>query len=85
MPGQELTTLERVAEIGTMLFPVWALISASIAFFHPPSLNWMTTTQFEQGVGLLMLAMGLSLSMEDFKKVKDWSNILRDLDVPLRC
>ena len=51
-----------------MLFPVWALISAAIAFFNPPSLNWMTNTQFEQGVGLLMLSMGLSLSMEDFKK-----------------
>jgi len=51
-----------------MLFPLWALISASIAFYHPPSLNWMSTQQFEQGVGLLMLSMGLSLSMDDFKK-----------------
>lgn len=61
------TALERVAEIGTMMFPIWALISGAVAFFHPPSLNWMTPTQFEQGVGLLMLAMGLSLSMDDFK------------------
>lgn len=30
----------------------------------------MTTGQFEQGVGLLMLAMGLSLSMDDFRKVR---------------
>lgn len=61
-------TLQKIAEVGTMLFPVWALISASVAFYHPPSLNWMTPHQFEQGVGLLMLAMGLSLSLEDFKK-----------------
>jgi len=68
---QKATRLERLAEIGTMLFPVWALLSGSIAFFHPPSLNWMTPSQFEQGVGILMLSMGLSLSMEDFKKVSE--------------
>ncbi|KAL4527435.1 hypothetical protein Ndes2526B_g08877 [Nannochloris sp. 'desiccata'] len=62
------TAIQRIAEIGTMMFPIWALISGAIAFFHPNSLNWMTTTQFEQGVGLLMLAMGLSLSMDDFRK-----------------
>jgi len=60
--------LEQIAEIGTMLFPIWALISATTAFFYPSTLNWMTTSQFEQGVGLLMLSMGLSLSLEDFKK-----------------
>jgi predicted Na+-dependent transporter len=53
-----------------MLFPVWALISGCTAFFHPASLNWMTTQQFEWGVGLLMLAMGLSLTKEDFQKVR---------------
>jgi BASS family bile acid:Na+ symporter len=45
-----------------------ALISGGLAFFHPPSLSWVTARQFEQGVGLLMLAMGLSLSTEDFRK-----------------
>jgi predicted Na+-dependent transporter len=45
-----------------------ALISGAVAFFHPPSLSWMTGAQFEQGVGMLMLAMGLSLSMDDFRR-----------------
>ena len=67
-PAQGRVGLEQIAEIGTMLFPIWALISATTAFFYPNSLNWMTTSQFEQGVGLLMLSMGLSLSLEDFKK-----------------
>lgn len=61
------TALERVAEVGTMLFPVWALISGGLAFFQPSSLNWMTVPQFEAGVGLLMLSMGLSLSTDDFR------------------
>lgn len=60
--------LEQIAEIGTMMFPIWALISATTAFFFPSTLSWMTTSQFEQGVGLLMLSMGLSLSLDDFKK-----------------
>lgn len=51
-----------------MLFPVWALISGALAFYHPSTLNWITGPKFEQGVQLLMLAMGLSLSSEDFRK-----------------
>ena len=62
------SAIEKIAEVGTMMFPVWALISATLAYTQPATLNWLTTTQFEQGVGLLMLSMGLSLSIEDFKK-----------------
>lgn len=54
-----------------------ALISGCTAFFQPASLNWMTTQQFEWGVGLLMLAMGLSLTKEDFKKV-GWRLVVTD-------
>lgn len=59
--SQSSLSLERIGEIGTMMFPIWALISASMAYFYPTTLNWMSTTNFEQGVGLLMLSMGLSL------------------------
>ena len=45
-----------------------ALISGTTAFLRPATLSWMTTQQFEWGVGLLMLAMGLSLTKEDFQK-----------------
>ncbi|KAI3428717.1 hypothetical protein D9Q98_007541 [Chlorella vulgaris] len=62
------SSLERFADFATMLFPVWALISGCTAFFHPAALNWITTQQFEWGVGVLMLAMGLSLTKEDFRK-----------------
>lgn len=112
-PAQPLSKLEKLADIATMLFPVWvrplgwqhavraswaagvchmhcnlqpsritpphashacvqALISGCTAFFHPASLSWMTHAQFEGGVGLLMLAMGLSLTKEDFKRVGGW-------------
>jgi BASS family bile acid:Na+ symporter len=57
-----------VADIATLCFPLWALISGTVAFFHPTSLNWITTSQFEIGVGVLMLSMGLSLSTDDFRK-----------------
>eukprot|EP00890_Picochlorum_soloecismus_P004979 jgi/Picsp_1/5482/NSC_02841-R1_bile acid na+ symporter family protein len=65
---KQMTALEKIADIGMLMFPIWALISASTAFFFPSTLNWMTTTQFEQGVGLLMLSMGLSMTVEDVKK-----------------
>eukprot|EP00887_Chlorella_sp_A99_P007823 scaffold20.g7823.t1 len=65
---QQQSVLARVAEVATLLFPVWALISGTTAYFYPASLSWMTTTQFEQGVQLLMLSMGISLKTEEFKK-----------------
>lgn len=55
--------------IGPLPLTAQALISGCTAFFRPASLSWMTTQQFEWGVGLLMLAMGLSMTKEDFKKV----------------
>lgn len=40
-PPQQ-TAPEKLAEVLTMMFPVWALLSGALAFFHPPSLNWMS-------------------------------------------
>ncbi|MEO2192071.1 MAG: bile acid:sodium symporter family protein [bacterium] len=60
--------LEKLSNGVQLLFPVWALLSATTAYNFPGSLNWMTTAQFEQGVGLLMLSMGLSLTLDDFRQ-----------------
>lgn len=69
-PVQHLPTLiERVAEGLTMMFPVWALLSGFTAYKQPALFNWVTGSQFEMGVGVLMLTMGLSLTKDDFKKV----------------
>ncbi|KAL6779846.1 hypothetical protein ACKKBG_A13970 [Auxenochlorella protothecoides x Auxenochlorella symbiontica] len=62
------TRLEKLADVLTMMFPLWALISGVVAYRHPASLNWITGAQFEAGVGTLMLAMGLSLTKDDFRK-----------------
>lgn len=61
-------SLEKVSNAVQLLFPIWALISATTAYMSPGYLSWMTTKQFEQGVGLLMLSMGLSLTLDDFRK-----------------
>ena len=41
----EPAPLERLADVLTMLFPVWALISGTTAFFYPSTLNWITNQQ----------------------------------------
>jgi hypothetical protein len=53
----------------TPFSPCQALLSGALAFFHPPSLAWVTQGHFDFGVQLLMLAMGTSLSSADFKRV----------------
>lgn len=62
------SSLETFSNGVQLLFPVWALLSATTVYFNPALLNWITTVQFEQGVGLLMLSMGLSLTLDDFRK-----------------
>ena len=69
-PALQLPSPPLPAALHSSLLPVLqALISGCTAFFYPASLGWMTTQQFEWGVGLLMLAMGLSLTKQDFVKV----------------
>ena len=41
----EPAPMERLADVLTMLFPVWALISGTTAFFYPSTLNWITNQQ----------------------------------------
>ncbi|KFM23779.1 putative sodium-dependent transporter YocS [Auxenochlorella protothecoides] len=41
--------LEKLADVLTMMFPLWALVSGVVAGRRPASLNWITGAQFEAG------------------------------------
>ena len=52
----------------TRLFPLWAILLSTLAFFHPgyftPMLPYTAIM-----LGLIMFSMGLTLKMEDFQRV----------------
>lgn len=60
--------------IFTNLFPVWTLVVALAALKKPALFTWLTTPYFTFSLGILMLSMGITLSVEDFKRVLRRSN-----------
>lgn len=62
-------TYVRCSTIFTNLFPVWTLLCALSALKKPALYTWLTTPYFTLSLGMLMLSMGITLSIEDFRRV----------------
>jgi len=65
----EPSTLKKLSSQFVNLFPVWTTLSAILALVKPACFTWFTTGYFTAGLGLLMLAMGITLSPKDFVDV----------------
>ena len=53
----------------TNLFPVWVLLGGGLALGHPAWFTWFAGDWITWGLAVIMLGMGLTLSLEDFKGV----------------
>lgn len=53
----------------TNLFPVWTVLSAVTGVLRPSMYTWLTTPYFTAGLAVLMLSMGITLSVDDFRRV----------------
>lgn len=52
------------------LFPIWSLLAAVVALVWPDAfLSWCSGTMIKIGLGFIMLGMGLTLTLNDFKRV----------------
>lgn len=61
--------MTRILAIATNLFPLWTLIAAVLALFFPDWFTWFKGKLIVYGLSVIMLGMGLTLKLEDFKKV----------------
>lgn len=50
-------------------FPLWVLIASIIALVYPPSFTWFSGHLITIGLGIIMLGMGLTLSVDDFARI----------------
>lgn len=51
-------------------FPLWVTVASLIALIHPPAFLWFIEGGFvSPGLQVIMLAMGLTLEVDDFKRV----------------
>ncbi|HWR40252.1 MAG TPA: bile acid:sodium symporter family protein [Patescibacteria group bacterium] len=63
-----MESIEKVSRFITRLFPVWVLLFAAIAFFSPEPFKPFGKF-IPYLLGLVMLGMGLTMSLDDFKLV----------------
>lgn len=53
----------------TALFPLWVLVAGALALAHPPLFAWVAGPWIVWGLALIMLGMGITLSLDDFRAV----------------
>lgn len=51
------------------LFPLWVLAASALALVHPPLFTWFEGPLVVWGLALIMLGMGITLSVDDFRRV----------------
>lgn len=61
--------MTRLLNLFTNLFPVWILLSGLVALWYPPSFLWFKTSYISWALAVIMLGMGLTLSVDDFRQV----------------
>lgn len=63
-----MALIERLAKIITQYFPLWVIIFAAAAFFQPDPFKPLGV-YIPYLLGIIMLGMGLTMSLHDFKLV----------------
>ena len=61
--------MNRVLAVATNLFPVWVLAGGGLALVKPAWFTWFSGGFITWGLAVIMLGMGITLSMEDCKRV----------------
>lgn len=61
--------MTRVLGFLTNAFPVWVLLGGIWALFQPAVFTWFSGPWIVWGLAIIMLGMGITLTVEDFKRV----------------
>ena len=61
--------MSRLLQWLTNAFPVWVLVMSVMALFEPGWFTWFSGSLIAWGLAVIMLGMGLTLTVEDFKAV----------------
>jgi BASS family bile acid:Na+ symporter len=59
----------RFLQVLTNLFPLWVVAASGAALWHPPLFTWFGKQAIIGGLAVIMLGMGITLRLEDFKQV----------------
>jgi BASS family bile acid:Na+ symporter len=53
----------------TSLYPVWLIGASALALWHPPSFAWFSGQWIVWALAVVMLGMGFTLSVDDFRRL----------------
>ncbi len=53
----------------TKFFPLWVIISSILSLYNPDLFTWFSSSLITYGLSGIMLSMGLTLNINDFKEV----------------
>lgn len=62
-------TYMKISNIFANLFPLWTVLAAGAGLANPSLFSWLSTEYFTAGLAILMFSMGITLTLEDFKRV----------------
>jgi BASS family bile acid:Na+ symporter len=61
--------MARFLNLFTNLFPLWVLLACGVAMFEPHWFTWFDKQWIPWGLAIIMLGMGVTLTVGDFRKV----------------
>lgn len=53
----------------TILFPLWAVLATTLSLYKPEIFTWFSGNYLTFGLGIIMLGMGVTLTLDDFKRI----------------
>ena len=61
--------MQRFLNALTGLYPIWLVVFVAIALIHPPSFAWFAGQWVVWAMSVVMLGMGFTLTVEDFRRL----------------
>lgn len=61
--------MNRILVLATNLFPIWVLLGGALALAWPGGFTWFNGELITWGLAVIMLGMGITLTVDDFKSV----------------
>jgi BASS family bile acid:Na+ symporter len=61
--------MNRLLALATNLFPVWVVLGGALALMRPHWFTWFSGEFITWGLAVIMLGMGITLSLDDFRVV----------------
>lgn len=64
-----MESFKKFSEVFANLFPIWTILAAVVGVIKPNTFAFMTSNAYTACLALLMFSMGITLTIDDFKRV----------------